>query len=154
LRLELPRALAEAMAAAAEAAYPEECCGLLLGHPLPEGAGWTISAWQPAANIHPEPKRHFELDPQTHIALLRRLRAAGEGGEQLIGHLHSHPDAAARPSATDQAMAFDPTLLWLIVAVPAGQAQPPTAWRIAAGGHFTSVRLSICEDIAPAAKKP
>jgi len=117
--------------AAAEAAYPEEFCALLLGRSLPDG-GWRLEDYRPAANVHPQPRRHFELDPAVHIATLRELRQNRDGKERglcLLGHIHSHPDAKAEPSATDLSMAHDPEMLWLILSVRRGKAEHLTAWR-------------------------
>lgn len=93
----------QAIAAAGRA----EVCGLLLG------AAGRIEAIAPAANVAPDPARHFELDP---VALIAAHRAAREGGEQIIGHYHSHPSGVAVPSATDAACAAPDGSLWLIVA--------------------------------------
>lgn len=132
----LPDALRQSMETAAEAAYPNEFCGLILGNgpdgpaPLEEGTGgrvWRITDWRPASNVHPRPDRHFELDPVAHFAVLRALRA-DPSGPRLLGHVHSHPDAEARPSATDLAMAFDPDMLWLIMSLRQGRAADLTAW--------------------------
>jgi hypothetical protein len=52
-------------------AHPRECCGLLLGQ------GARIERAVPAANVHPDPERHFEIDPAALIAAHRAARAAG-----------------------------------------------------------------------------
>ena len=97
-------------------ASPRECCGILLGH------GNTIAAIQPAANVHPAPRTHFEIDPQ---ALIDAHRAARAGGPQIVGYYHSHPDGPPRPSATDAAMAAHDGRIWAIV----GKAGDITFWR-------------------------
>ncbi|MBV2147002.1 M67 family metallopeptidase [Sphingobium sp. AS12] len=89
------------------AADPAEVCGLLLG------AAGRIEAIAPAANVAPDPARHFELDP---AALIAAHRAARAGGAPIIGHYHSHPSGVAVPSATDAACAAPDGSLWLIVA--------------------------------------
>lgn len=88
-------------------AHPHEACGLLLGR------GDTIDAAQPCANVHPEPERHFEIDP---AALIAAHRAARAGGPQVLGYYHSHPNGRAGPSATDRAMAAGDGRIWAIVA--------------------------------------
>jgi len=98
-----------AMEAAARDAHPNEACGILLGSRGP--AGDTITAFTPAKNVHPEPQTNFEIDPQ---ALIDAHRAARSGGEQVIGYFHSHPSGAARPSATDIAMAARDGAVWAI----------------------------------------
>ena len=102
--------------AAAEAAYPSECCGLLVG----SGNSLVVSRVVSSPNLLTDqgPDR-FEIDPQIRIDLERKLRGSAE---QIIGHYHSHPDHLAMPSATDLAMAFEPDLIWLIVSVRDGQA--------------------------------
>ncbi|MFZ2997706.1 M67 family metallopeptidase [Sphingobium sp.] len=86
-----------------------EVCGLLLGA---AGAD-RIDAILPAANVAPDPARHFELDP---ITLFAAHRAARSGGPAILGHYHSHPSGIATPSATDLASAAPDGSLWLIVA--------------------------------------
>ncbi len=103
-------AIATMLAESARAA-PAECCGLLLGR-AGEG-GERIAAAQPAANIHPDPLRHFEIDP---AALIAAHRAAREGGPALVGYYHSHPEGHPLPSATDCAHASGDGRVWAIVA--------------------------------------
>lgn len=96
-----------AILAAAQEARPLEACGLLLGQ------GAHIEAAQPAANVHPEPMRHFEIDP---AALIAAHKAARTGGLQVLGYFHSHPNGLARPSATDAASASGDGRIWAISA--------------------------------------
>jgi len=96
-----------AILAAAEAAHPHEACGLLLG------TAAHIETALPAANVHPEPQHHFEIDP---AALIAAHKAARSGGPQLIGYFHSHPNGLARPSATDAAQASGDSRIWAIAA--------------------------------------
>ena len=100
------RIVAEAGASA------DEVCGLLLGDPAEARA---------CANVHPEPARHFEIDP---AALLRAHREARVGGAAVIGHYHSHPSGDPTPSVTDAAGAAPDGAIWLIVG--GGEAR---AWR-------------------------
>lgn len=102
----ISRGLLEQIVALGVAREAEEVCGLLLGQ-----AG-TIEAILPAANVAPDPARHFELDP---AALIAAHRAARSGGPQVIGHYHSHPSGVAIPSRTDAACASPDDSLWLIV---------------------------------------
>lgn len=87
-------------------AHPLECCGLLLG-------GELIARACPAANVHPEPARHFEIDP---AALIAAHRAARAGGLAVLGYYHSHPTGIAEPSATDRAAASGDGRIWAIIA--------------------------------------
>ena len=91
---------------AAQAA-PLECCGLLLGR---DG---RVEAAQPAANVAPDPSRHFEIDP---AALFAAHRAARDGGPELLGYYHSHPAGHPLPSATDCEHASGDLRVWAIIA--------------------------------------
>ncbi|MEL1249411.1 M67 family metallopeptidase [Aurantiacibacter gilvus] len=87
-------------------AHPHECCGILLGE------GDRISAVTPAANVHPSPQTHFEIDPQV---LIDAHRAARAGGPQVLGYYHSHPQGPAELSATDRAEAAHDGSIWALV---------------------------------------
>ena len=104
--IKLTSDLIEQMHAETVAAHPRECCGMLLGH------GMQISQVCSAQNVHPTPRTHFEIDPQ---ALVDVHRAAREGGFQIIGYYHSHPDGPPQPSSTDAAMATGDYRIWAII---------------------------------------
>ena len=120
MTLEVSSHVLESLLAEAEAAPLRECCGLLLGE------GHRLISFQPAANVHPDPETHFEIDPQ---ALIDAHRGARQGGPQVLGYYHSHPNGLARPSDTDEAMATGQGLIWAIIA--AGRV---TFWREGAAG--------------------
>jgi proteasome lid subunit RPN8/RPN11 len=88
-------------------ARPEECCGLLLGQ------GNRIVEARPTANVAPDPRRHFEIDP---AALIAAHRTAREGGLEVLGYYHSHPAGRAEPSATDRMQVSGDGRVWAIVA--------------------------------------
>lgn len=114
--------------AEAAAAFPLECCGLLLGH------GGVIERVQPVPNVHPHPAQHFELDP---VALIAAHKAARSGGPELIGYYHSHPSGLPEPSRTDQDYASGDGRVWAIVAGGA-----IGWWRDAPGG-FEALPLRV-----------
>jgi proteasome lid subunit RPN8/RPN11 len=114
----------KAIADAAEAAYPNECCGLLVGtgrRPV------RVTRLLPAANLAGSSGNRFELDPRVRLDAERSLRGTAE---RVIGHYHSHPDGSALPSPTDLAEAWEPELIWLIVGVVDGQAIQTQAHRL------------------------
>lgn len=100
-------AVVEVLLAEARAADPHECCGLLFGDAN------AITALHAAANVHPSPATHFEIDPQ---ALIDAHRAMRSGGPRLAGYYHSHPHGHAEPSSTDRAMAAGDQMVWAIIA--------------------------------------
>jgi proteasome lid subunit RPN8/RPN11 len=127
-------------------AYPAECCGLLVGTGSSSGDDWTVTRVVPAANVAPPEPGHsirdrFEVDPQTRFDLERELRGAEEA---VIGHYHSHPDHPAEPSATDLAKAFEPSLIWIIAGIEAGETTQLNAFRLT-GDAFEPLAVEIVD---------
>jgi proteasome lid subunit RPN8/RPN11 len=115
----LPATLLRRIAIVAEEAYPEECCGLLIGFRDPSGRA-CITEIAESGNMAPPPRRdRFEVDPAVRFAVMRRLRGSHL---EIVGHYHSHPHAPAVPSQQDTAMAYEPELLCLIITVHGGAA--------------------------------
>lgn len=124
MSLEFASGTIAAMTVAAQEAAPAEACGILLG------SGTRIDAALPTANVAPDPAQHFEIDP---AALIAAHRAAREGGAQVLGYFHSHPNGLARPSATDAASAARDGKVWVIVAAGSGgqqDSQQDQPWEI------------------------
>ena len=114
----LTRGALAAMLAQAAHAHPQEACGLLLGLRTADG-GERITTIRPAANVAPEPVRHFEIDPAVLIAAYRDEREGARDnrdGLALLGWYHSHPSGGGKPSLTDQACALGDGRLWAIIA--------------------------------------
>ena len=97
--------------AAAQEAFPRECCGMIEGVAVEDG--WRVLAIHPARNVADDPERKFLIDPQTHFELLRALRGTDR---RIIGCFHSHPNGRAIPSAADRAGAIEPDFVWLVAA--------------------------------------
>ncbi len=108
--MRLHREQLEAMHAHARGAYPEECCGLIVG-PAGEDASLRLL---PCRNLQNEmhakdpqayprtARRAFLIDP---FEFERILKEAEEAGESLRGIFHSHPDEEAYFSKEDEAAA-------------------------------------------------
>ena len=144
--IRIPKPLLEAIMAAAEAAYPDECCGLLVGRDL-DGGGVAVTAVEPSPNDAAGSRRDsFEVSPQLRFDVMRRLAAGNATAttpERIVGHYHSHPDHPAEPSARDLEMAFEPDLVWLIVGVDKGRATRATAHVLDdSAGRFREIRLA------------
>ncbi|EME69632.1 Mov34/MPN/PAD-1 [Paramagnetospirillum caucaseum] len=134
------------IAAAAEAAWPAEGCGLLIGRGR---RVITVTRVVPAGNLlKTEGNDRFELDPAVRFAAERSLRGTQE---RVIGHWHSHPDGSAHPSATDLAQAWEPDLIWLIVGTAADADGRPQAVQMRAhrldraAGRMFPVRMEMAE---------
>jgi proteasome lid subunit RPN8/RPN11 len=124
----IARAALETMHAHCAQAYPLECCGALVGEPpaAQPQVRRIVDAW-PLQNDAVAPRRRFEVSPEEYRALERR---ADQGGRTLLGFYHSHPDGAARPSATDLSNAW-PNFDYIIVSVMAGTPAATSGWRLA-----------------------
>ena len=107
MTLQVSSTVVDALLVAAAREHPRECCGILLGEDA------RITGALSARNVHATPESHFEIDPQALIDAHRRAR---EGGPQVAGYYHSHPNGLPRPSATDRAMAAGDGMVWAIVA--------------------------------------
>ncbi len=127
--LEIPRRALEALARQAAAAYPEECCGFLVGSPgSSDGGGVRVDEALPAENEEPgDRSRRFLIRPEAVLGAMRQARGRGL---ELVGYYHSHPDHPAEPSPTDLEGAW-PGVSYLIVPVAAGGAGEARSWRLA-----------------------
>lgn len=129
--IRLPRAIARELRESAEGAYPEECCGLLVGRPGVSGLV-AVTRAVPSANVAEGDRRHaFEVDPRVRFQTMRAVEGTEE---RIVGHYHSHPDHEPHPSGHDLARAFEPDLAWLIIGVTAGRADRYAAFRLRSDG--------------------
>jgi len=120
----VPSLLLEHIVDDAERAYPEECCGLLVGEGDPTGT-ITVARVVSSPNVASSSRGDsFEVDPKLRFDLMREL---GGSALRIVGHYHSHPDHSARPSRRDIEMAWEPELVWLITSVIGGRAVRTTA---------------------------
>ncbi|WP_129626448.1 M67 family metallopeptidase [Candidatus Oscillochloris fontis] len=118
--------LADRIAHYAEAAYPEECVGWLLGQI--DGTTKMVQAVVAVPNrSQDDRRRHFYLDPHDYLLVDRQARALGL---DVVGCYHSHPDAPAQPSPYDRhgAAGAGPSFSFLIQAVWGGCAATLQAW--------------------------
>ena len=102
-------------------AYPDECCGALIGRD-----GVVSSAYALPNTTEEGPRRRFRVRPEDYRDAERR---AAEGGADLLGFYHSHPDHPARPSQYDLDHAW-PFFSYIIVSVRAGVPEDMTSWRL------------------------
>ena len=105
-------------------AYPDECCGALIGHE----SGGVFEALALSNAMSDERNRRFLIGPDAYRAAEAR---AAETGQTLIGFYHSHPNHPAVPSAFDLEHAW-PNMRYLIVSVVAGRPEASRTWRLRA----------------------
>ncbi|HEX7573477.1 MAG TPA: M67 family metallopeptidase [Bacteroidota bacterium] len=93
-------------------AYPEECCGILVG--TVGETGKEVFDVVRIGNAREENRtRRFLITPEEYT---RAEAAAGAEGLGVMGFYHSHPDHPARPSQFDLEHAW-PWCSYVIVAV-------------------------------------
>jgi desampylase len=106
LRVRLPTACLHQMQGHAQAAAPQEACGLLLGQ-----AG-EIQQVRPARNVAADPHRCFEIDAASLILAHKTARSEGLA---VIGCYHSHPTGDVRASETDRVRIAQTPFIWVIL---------------------------------------
>jgi proteasome lid subunit RPN8/RPN11 len=111
----------------AEAEYPHECCGLLVGRFAEDGRK-VVAEVYPVSNAREEKDRHNRslILPQEYM---RGERYARERGLEVVGNYHSHPDHPAVPSQFDLDHAW-PTWSYIIVSVREGTASDLRSWEM------------------------
>lgn len=135
--IRLPPQLAARIREAARAAYPDECCGLLIGHH--EGDALVIDGIAESVNLSDRPRDSFEIDMRLRLRLQKELRGTGR---DIVGHYHSHPDAPAAPSERDRAQAWEPDMIWVIAGVAKGKVGELNGFRLdEAAGRFDPVAV-------------
>ena len=134
--LRLTAAQLEQICRHGEASYPYECCGVLTGQVLADGAKQALAVVQ-CGNAHNDPSRSwYQIDPRE---LVRIQREAYERGEDLIGFYHSHPDDVAKWSASDLHEAHWTGCSYLITSVRQGKAAQTNSFEL--NGDETSKRF-------------
>ncbi|MEA3276688.1 MAG: M67 family metallopeptidase [Pseudomonadota bacterium] len=123
--LQLSEALRGDLEAMVCRGYPNETCGLLVGHQR-EGIVEVIDLIQ-ARNLNRTRARdRYELDPRDFVAADSAARGRGM---EIVGIWHSHPDHPARPSATDRAGAWA-GWSYLIASVTERRVAELRSWRL------------------------
>ncbi len=95
--LRMGRAQFDAIRRHGEETYPNECCGVLLGHA--EGDGTMVIDAVSAENTRSDSAHNrYQIAPQE---LIRIQQQARHRGLDIVGFYHSHPDHPAEWSKTD-----------------------------------------------------
>src|SRR5271156_5894351 len=104
MQLFLPPILRQNIEQHGSAAFPNECCGMLLGRDVP-GKGRMVEKLVNVPNDFPtvEQYHRFSIDP---LLQLKTEKKAAAEGRLLLGFYHSHPDCPARPSEYDRQHAW------------------------------------------------
>ncbi len=132
-RLLLPSSLVGQIEQHAARAFPEECCGILIG--AMQGAGVFVQRAAAADNIAAGDRgRQYQID---WASLFMAVRQTRDSSEAIVGFYHSHPDGSYHPSFSDMREAWI-DYAYLIVGVSSGGVTGMASWRVhEEGAPFT-----------------
>jgi proteasome lid subunit RPN8/RPN11 len=157
---------------AAVAAYPLECCGLMLGRMMPSITDsnehddrqvvelvpaqnrWDASAQDvtdpqyassPIGEQPLDQHRRYWIDPEM---MLKVQRDARDRNLVIVGVYHSHPDHPAMPSECDLRLAW-PVYSYVIVSTRADQVLDFRSWRLDDQHQFQAEAVKIVGKISP-----
>lgn len=122
--------------------YPNECCGMLLGHA--DGDVKAVTEVVPLRNLRHDPDKAAEIvpleDPSRETERNRFLidpldqmrveKDAQARSLKVVGYYHSHPDHPARPSTYDRDHAW-PWSSYVILSVERGEPKDVNSWVLA-----------------------
>ena len=95
--LKIPPAEHDELRRHGEEAYPDECCGILLGHV--NGQTRVVRTIVRCRNACAESQRtRYEIDARD---LIRTQLQGRESGLEIVGFYHSHPDHSSQWSPRD-----------------------------------------------------
>ncbi len=122
----LPNDLYEQIEREGIAAYPNECCGILIGSDA--NCERRVVRLVPMQNVFDSAEQYhrFSIDP---LAMAKADDHAAKEGHAVVGFYHSHPDHPARPSEYDRTH-VPPWSFYshIIVAIEKGAACAMTCW--------------------------
>jgi len=127
MALEINREHLEEIGRQGARAYPNECCGALVG--VAEGDAKQVRGLLPLDN-----RREGEAARTRFLVSADDFRWAEKQARaqklDIVGFYHSHPDHPARPSEFDREHAL-PWYSYIVVRVAGGEPQEATSWVLA-----------------------
>lgn len=110
------------------AAFPHECCGILIGRDVTESdqTRRIVERLMPGENAFEADEQYhrFSIDPRLQ---LKAERQADAEGRAILGFYHSHPNHPARPSEYDREHGW-PFYSYVIVSIMNGKPADLTSW--------------------------
>lgn len=110
-RIKIPRDLFGNMIAYCKEGYPDEVCGILAGR------GREVSRLYLMRNVDASPVSYL-MDSAEQFRVMKAMR---EEHLSMVALFHSHPEAAAYPSAKDVQLAFYEDSVYVIVSLSADE---------------------------------
>jgi len=125
--IQLSSELEKNIRADGETAYPNECCGVLIGEVDNAGIKTARSTLTiDNAREDGEQYHRFLITPED---MMKAEQTARSMKLDVIGFYHSHPDHPSAPSGYDKDHAL-PFYSYVIVSVDKGKAQVLTSWEL------------------------
>ena len=110
------------------AAFPNECCGILIGREVryADGERRVIERLLPGKNAFEADEQYhrFSIDPRLQLQAERQAEAEGM---VVLGFYHSHPNHPARPSEYDREHGW-PFYSYVIVSIMDAKPADLTSW--------------------------
>jgi len=133
--IKIPASVLRELYDVTEAAYPHECCGVLIGTADKE-KNHTVHTFRKCKNLNKERAAdRYDMDPLDFLRAEREFENTPWG---IIGIYHSHPDHPSRASQTDTARAVDiMAYMWsyIIVSVQKGKVASAQSWVLNEGDN-------------------
>lgn len=115
----------EQMTLAAKKAYPNECCGILVGKKSEQSEIEVTKIRKAPNQIQGQKTVHFQIDPLFIYRLEQEIEARGL---EIVGVYHSHPDCPAILSKEDEKYMV-PGLEYVIMSVQNGEIADVKSYR-------------------------
>ncbi|MFQ6114477.1 MAG: Mov34/MPN/PAD-1 family protein [bacterium] len=125
MALRIDRLHLELLKAYGVEAYPNECCGFLLGRQI--GGDKEVLSTFPVNNSREDNEKYHRYLISSDI-YFEGQKFARERNMDIIGFYHSHPDAKALPSTYDLRHATWPWYSYVIISVVNNEAKEVTSW--------------------------
>jgi proteasome lid subunit RPN8/RPN11 len=124
--ISIPKTLEQEIRREGEKAYPNECCGVLLGEAGESGK--TVNRIEPIINSREESEQYhrFLITPEELLKIELKARKLKL---DVLGFYHSHPDHPAKPSDYDREHAL-PFYSYIITEVDKGVSGDFTSWQL------------------------
>ena len=138
----LDKKLLDKICGCCSSAYPEECCGLLIGEFQDGSVLKKVISARATNNVFQKKERYhrYTVDPMEYLAVETEAERLGQ---EVVGIYHSHPDAPPRPSRFDQSFAW-PELSYVIIETKEGKPTDVKSWRLKEDGStFFEEKLII-----------
>lgn len=125
--LKLAKKIESEIRSAGEEAYPNECCGVLLGTIDGQDVK-TVEVLRPIVNSREDGEQYHRFLITADDMVLAEMEARKRKLE-IVGFYHSHPDHPSKPSEYDREHAL-PFYSYVILSVANGKADLLTNWML------------------------